>query len=161
MKFHLILGVPLAASLLSGCVVPIIGPLTLSHLSSIATAATMTTEGKGAGEVALDLATGRDCRMMEGAFRKDRDFCELRGSAATNEDFKGVVALLADKPPITEDNKATLIALAPEAAEYPARVRALKRVSPVILARNCPGDSNASCNPLPVNRGPGQTAMRL
>ncbi|MEQ1889825.1 MAG: hypothetical protein ABL951_11705 [Alphaproteobacteria bacterium] len=161
MKFNLIFGLLMAAALLSGCAVPIIGPLTLSHLSSIATATTMTTNGKGAGEVALDLATGKDCRMMEGVFRKDRVFCEQRGSAATNEDFKGVVALLLDKPPRTDGAKATMIALTPETEEYPTRIRTLKRVKPVIVARNCPGDANASCDPLPVNRGPGQTAMRL
>jgi len=115
---------------MSGCAAPIIGPLTLSHLSTIASATTMTVEGKGAAEVALDLATGKDCRMMEGAMREDRAICEKKGSPATEEDFKGVIALLSDKPSKSKEANDTMLAEAPA----PRAVRAYKRVRPETLA---------------------------
>ena len=123
MIFTQIFRVISAALLLGGCAAPLIGPLTLTHLSTIATATTMTVEGKGAGEVALDLATGKDCRMIEGALREDRAFCEQRGSPATHEDFKGVIARKSSQPP-----QATVVAQAP--APPATRVRALKMNRP-------------------------------
>lgn len=85
-----------AGGVLSGCALPFAGPLVftdiLTGVSILSTAAT----GKGATEIALDVITGQDCRLFEGALREDRDFCEESGSAATEEDFKGVVAWLDD-----------------------------------------------------------------
>jgi len=46
--------------------------------------------GKGLAEDGVDLATGKDCRLIEGASREDRKVCETRGSAATKKDFKGL-----------------------------------------------------------------------
>lgn len=77
-----------------GCATAIVGPLTLSHISTIATVTTMTVKGKGVGEVAMDVATGKDCRVMEGIVRQSRSICEVPGSRATDDDFKGVFALL-------------------------------------------------------------------
>lgn len=137
MKFSTAFLAPLTALLLSGCAVPLIGPLTLSHLSTIASATSMTIEGKGAAEVALDLATGKDCRMMEGFLRADRQLCEKPGSEATEGDFKGVIALLADKPPKSKATGDTMLAQAPAAAAPPGpgrAVRALKRVRPESVA---------------------------
>ncbi len=79
---------------LGGCATAVIGPLTLSHISTIATVTTMTVKGKGVGEVAMDVATGKDCRVMEGIVRQSRAICEVPGSSATDGDFKGVLALL-------------------------------------------------------------------
>ena len=79
---------------IGGCTTAVVGSLTLSQLSTIATVTTMTVQGKGVGEVALDVATGKDCRVMEGIVRQSRSICEVPGSAATDGDFKGVLALL-------------------------------------------------------------------
>ncbi|MEE8173523.1 MAG: hypothetical protein V3T62_11390 [Alphaproteobacteria bacterium] len=88
-----------AGGVLSGCALPFAGPLALSDIltgvSIFSTAAT----GKGTTELALDLVTGQDCRLLEGIMRADRDFCEEPGSAATEEDFKGLVAWLEDSEP--------------------------------------------------------------
>jgi len=88
-----------AGAVLSGCALPFAGPLAFSDIltgiSIFSTAAT----GKGATEIALDVLTGEDCRLLEGALREDRDFCEQPGSAATEEDFKGVVAWLEEGEP--------------------------------------------------------------
>jgi hypothetical protein len=50
--------------------------------------------GKGLVEDGVDLATGKDCRVLEGAVRDDRKICEPRGSPATKKDFKGISGLL-------------------------------------------------------------------
>ena len=88
-----------AGGMLSGCALPFAGSLAftdiLTGISIFSTAAT----GKGATEIALDVMTGQDCRLLEGALREDRDFCEKPGSAATEEDFKGVVAWLEEDEP--------------------------------------------------------------
>lgn len=49
--------------------------------------------GKGAGEHALDLVTGEDCRFFEGVVRGDRAVCEHPGSLATKNDFKGLIGV--------------------------------------------------------------------
>ena len=51
--------------------------------------------GKGLAEDGVDMATGKDCRLIEGAVRKDRKFCETRGSPETKKDFKGIPDLKA------------------------------------------------------------------
>lgn len=79
---------------IGGCATAVVGSLTLSQISTIATVTTMTVKGKGVGEVAMDVATGKDCRVMEGLVRQSRAICELPGSRATDGDFKGVLALL-------------------------------------------------------------------
>ncbi len=88
-----------AGGVLSGCALPFAGPLAftdiLTGVSIFSTAAT----GKGATEIALDVMTSKDCRFLEGALREDRDICEEPGSAATDEDFKGLVAWLEDNEP--------------------------------------------------------------
>jgi hypothetical protein len=88
-----------AGGVLSGCALPFAGPLAftdiLTGVSIFSTAAT----GKGTTEIALDVMTGKDCRFLEGALREDRDICEEPGSAATDEDFKGLVAWLEDNEP--------------------------------------------------------------
>ena len=73
-----------------GCAAPIVGSLTVGHLVSAASAVTIAAKGKGVSEIVLDAATGKDCRFLEGAVRKDREICETPGSPATRSDFKGV-----------------------------------------------------------------------
>src|SRR5579864_622368 len=50
--------------------------------------------GKGLVEDGADLVTGKDCRVIEGTIRKDRQICETRNSRATAKDFKGVSSLV-------------------------------------------------------------------
>jgi len=52
--------------------------------------------GKGLAEDGVDAATGKDCRVIEGAIRKNRKFCETRNSPETQKDFKGAEGLLED-----------------------------------------------------------------
>ncbi len=52
--------------------------------------------GKGLAEDGADLATGKDCRVIEGTVREDRKLCEERGSPATKKDFKGLSGLSED-----------------------------------------------------------------
>ena len=49
--------------------------------------------GKGLVEDGVDLATDKDCRVIEGVARKDRKFCETRDSPETAKDFKGLSGL--------------------------------------------------------------------
>ena len=46
--------------------------------------------GKGLAEDGVDMATGKDCRVIDGMVRKDRKICEARGSPQTDKDFKGL-----------------------------------------------------------------------
>ena len=82
-----------AAMLLSGCAAPVLGALTLNHIMTVASTATMATSGKGLGDLALDAVTGRDCRVLESTFRTDRELCEDTGSPATKRDFKGLYSV--------------------------------------------------------------------
>lgn len=87
---------------LSGCASPLLAGLTLSEFgfasSLFATAAT----GKGLGEHAMDVATGRDCRIIEGLARKDRKFCERKNSPALEKDWKGLASLANDTVPTNQ-----------------------------------------------------------
>lgn len=53
--------------------------------------------GKGLVEDGIDVVTGKDCRLIEGAVREDRQTCEPRGSPATDKDFKGLSGLADDR----------------------------------------------------------------
>ena len=82
----------LFAATLSNCVAfPVLGGLTLNELSSGTSFISTGLTGKSLGEHGLDLATGKDCRLIEAAFRDDRKVCEERGSVATARDFKGLL----------------------------------------------------------------------
>ena len=88
-----------AGGVLSGCALPFAGSLAFTDLATGVSIFTTAATGKGATEIALDVVTGQDCRLLEGVLREDRDFCEEPGSAATDDDFKGVVAWLEDDAP--------------------------------------------------------------
>ncbi len=79
---------------LSGCAGVVIAGLTLSELLTAGSIGSALITGKGLGEHALDAVTGQDCRILEAVFRKDRAICEPKNSPETDEDFKGLVALL-------------------------------------------------------------------
>lgn len=87
------------AGALAGCATPFFAGLTLSEFglatSVVATAAT----GKGLGEHAMDVATGRDCRVLEGLARDDRSVCERKNSPALEDDWKGLASLTGETAP--------------------------------------------------------------
>ncbi len=121
-----------AGGVLSGCALPVAGSLALTDILTGATIITTATTGKGTTEIALDIMTGQDCRLIEGALREDRDFCEEEGSPATKEDFKGLAGWIEeDEPqtPLPGDQQDSTIMVAeinpPEAnSDIPAPIRA-------------------------------------
>ena len=82
-----------AATLLSGCAAPVLGALTLNHIMTLTSFATTAVSGKGVGDLALDAATGQDCRILESTFRTDRELCEDTDSPATKRDFRGLSSI--------------------------------------------------------------------
>ncbi len=78
----------------SGCAETIIAGLTIMDLFTAGSITSSIMTGKGLGEHAMDAVTGQDCRILDAIFRNDRAICEPRGSVATKDDFKGLVALL-------------------------------------------------------------------
>jgi hypothetical protein len=117
-----------AGGLLGGCALPFAGSLAFTDILTGVSLVSTATTGKGTTEVALDIVTGKDCRLLEGALREDRDFCEEPGSPATEDDFKGVVAWLEeDEPasPLPADDGAPeiMVAEAEPAETMPASAR--------------------------------------
>jgi hypothetical protein len=78
----------------SGCAETIIAGLTIMDLFTAGSITSSIMTGKGLGEHAMDAVTGQDCRILDAIFRSERAVCEPRGSVATQDDFKGLVALL-------------------------------------------------------------------
>lgn len=102
-----------AGGVLSGCALPFAGSLAFTDLLTGVSIFTTAATGKGTTELALDVVTGQDCRLLEGVLREDRDFCEEPGSAATDDDFKGVVAWLEDDAPaspVPDDDASIMVA---------------------------------------------------
>jgi hypothetical protein len=48
------------------------------------------TTGKTIADHVLDVVTGEDCSLFQGAWRSDRDVCEPRETEVTTHDFKGL-----------------------------------------------------------------------
>jgi hypothetical protein len=48
------------------------------------------TTGKTIADHVLDVVTGEDCSLFQGAWRSDRDVCEPRETEVTTRDFKGL-----------------------------------------------------------------------
>ena len=99
--------VVVAACALSGCAAPLFAGITLNEISTAGSVVSTLATGKGLGDHALDVATGDDCRFLEGLMRKDRNICETPGSPGTAGDFQGVSDLVsahpaADRPSLTE-----------------------------------------------------------
>lgn len=98
-KFPTILRKGFAAGMLlttTGCAAPIVGALGVSELITIASVGGSVAFNKGASDLALDIVTGQNCRIMEGIVRKDRGICEPDDSKAAKNDFKGVVGFVAE-----------------------------------------------------------------
>jgi hypothetical protein len=93
-RIFAILGLCLVAGALSGCATAVVGGITVGEITTAAGIASVGTTGKGLPDHALSAMTGKDCRLLEGIFRKNRRICEEPGSPATEHDFRGVVALL-------------------------------------------------------------------
>ena len=94
---------PLAAAMMllvlplaGGCAAPFAAGVGLGEIVSIASLTGTVAFNKGATDLALDIATGEDCRVVEGMVREDRKICETLGSDATEKDFKGVVGEVQD-----------------------------------------------------------------
>jgi len=82
--------------MVGGCAVPFAAGIGLSEIVSIASLTGTIAYNKGATDLALDLVTGEDCRVVEAMVREDRDICETIGSDAAGKDFKGVVGEVED-----------------------------------------------------------------
>lgn len=72
---------------LGGCALPVVAGASPIVYTEVLPRAV---NGKGLVEDGVDRATDKDCRVIEGAVRKDRKFCETRGSLQTDKDFKGL-----------------------------------------------------------------------
>lgn len=83
----------LASSALAGCSTPLFAGLTLGEFSLFGSLFSTAATGKGIGEHAMDAATGRDCRIIEGLAREDREVCERRDSPALEDDWRGLASL--------------------------------------------------------------------
>ena len=78
-SYALRVGLASFSLLLSGCAVGVVADVASAGAS-----------GKSMTDHALDAATGKDCNVVQGATRSDRNVCEPRGSAPTRRDFKGL-----------------------------------------------------------------------
>ncbi|OFX12976.1 MAG: hypothetical protein A2516_04505 [Alphaproteobacteria bacterium RIFOXYD12_FULL_60_8] len=97
-------------------------------ISLISTALT----GKGVVELAMDAVTGKDCRF-DGLVREDRQLCEVRGSKATENDFKGL-ASLAEKKPEEKPTKTAPATTTTPTAEEVSNVELVSAAMPYELA---------------------------
>jgi hypothetical protein len=87
------------ATLLSGCSTPLFAGLTLGEIGLFGSLFSTAATGKGLGEHAMDVATGDDCRVLEGLARDDRKICERDDSPPTANDWKGLASLAGDPVP--------------------------------------------------------------
>ncbi len=86
----------LLAGALAGCSTPLFAGLTLGELGLVTSLFSTAATGKGLGEHAMDVATGRDCRVLEGLARDDRRLCEPEDSPALDDDWRGLADLADD-----------------------------------------------------------------
>jgi hypothetical protein len=98
------MAVCLLAFMLSGCAAPLAAPSIAQFV--VTTVAPVAITGKGLTENGADIVTGKDCRFLEGALRKERKICEERGSPETEKDFKGLssikVASITSPPQVNQ-----------------------------------------------------------
>jgi len=93
-------GLAAVGLVVAGCAAPIIGAFTVGQIMTALSLTTTVVTGRGTVDIALGLVSGQDCRLIEGALRQDRDFCEEPDSPATAKDFRGLAGLIEDaKPP--------------------------------------------------------------
>ncbi len=91
----------LLAGALGGCSTPLFAGLTLGEVGLVSSLFTTAATGKGLGEHAMDAATGRDCRILEGLAREDRRICERENSPAAEDDWQGLAGLAGDSSDAT------------------------------------------------------------
>ena len=92
------LAVALAMTIgLGGCGGIVLAGLPLSQISTATTVVSIAITGKGLGEHGLDVVTGRDCRVLEGLMRDEREICEEPQSLATRDDFRGIITWLEEQ----------------------------------------------------------------
>ncbi len=89
----LLLTLPLAG----GCALPFAAGVGIGEVVSLASLTGTIAYNKGASDLALDIVTGGNCRIVEGLVREDRKVCEEDGSEATDRDFRGVVGVVQDE----------------------------------------------------------------
>jgi hypothetical protein len=128
-KWQACVAISLASLTLSGCAAPLIAGLTIAEISAGATVASVVFTGKGTSDHLMDMATGKDCRFVEGILREGRDICVEPRSETTSTDFKGLIpvqlAMTGTSPPPFNDGEAT-------AHAHP--VRAAAQIDPVVTA---------------------------
>lgn len=88
----LLVTLPLAG----GCALPFAAGVGVGEVISLASLTGTIAYNKGASDLALDIVTGGNCRIVEGLVREDRKVCEEEGSDASERDFKGVVGVVQD-----------------------------------------------------------------
>jgi len=93
------------AGLLSGCSAPLFAGMSLGEFGFVTSLFSTAATGKGLGEHAMDAATGRDCRIVEGLAREDRKLCERKTSPALEKDWKGLASLADGNAPAPDTNR--------------------------------------------------------
>jgi len=83
----------LLAGSLAGCAAVVIAGIPIDFIT--AEVVPRAINGKGLVEDGVDVVSGKDCRVIEGTVREDRQICEPRGSPATKKDFKGISGVLS------------------------------------------------------------------
>ena len=145
--------------LIAGCSVPLLGSITLNHIVAVTSATTTAWSGKGLSELALDRVTGKDCRFLDGALREDRDLCEPEGSAATEEDFKGVMTVVNYVRAMQQpEDEGIIVVDGTASASLTSRPR---RVSRMRRRQRPAGSYSASDRPLPDPSDPWPPSLRL
>ncbi len=151
---------------LSGCAVPLFAGITLNEVSTAGSAISTLASGKGLGDHALDLATGYDCRVLEGSLSKDRHICEKPGSPRTASDFQGISELASARPaanrPSLQQHSMGPIAstLADRNADRPVKERTMQvaaaRPTPASIPRPIPA---TAALPSAVPMAPGAVSI--
>jgi hypothetical protein len=150
-----------AACALSGCAVPLFAGITLNEISTAGSVVSTLATGKGLGDHALDLATGDDCRFLEGLVRNDRNVCETPGSPGTAGDFQGVTDLVsahpaADRPSLKEHSVGPIAStLADRDVERPAKRKATQVAATVSTPTPVPAPIPAPAGSISGARDPG------
>lgn len=92
----------LLSGALAGCSTPMFAGLTIGEFSLFGSLFSTAATGKSLGEHAMDAATGRDCNILEGLAREDRQVCERKNSPAVEGDWRGLASLGDDSEPSRE-----------------------------------------------------------
>ncbi|MGE0385780.1 MAG: hypothetical protein AB7Q97_13695 [Gammaproteobacteria bacterium] len=114
MRGRIAIGLTLLASAIAGtggCAA--VGTIVTSEYMTGITVVSYLATGKGLSDHALGIATHEDCNVVSGVLSAERAICEPPGSLATGEDFRGLLAMLAEKPAGAQAGQITLVA--PEA----------------------------------------------